>query len=402
MNEVSIPKGVYRRGDSLQVVTRKNRHNDKPLIISGAIKINDHTSLQDAVNEAKKLKELQQKTIATTGFNNSLKKKVKTVGVLCEVIDEVLKEKENMASYTNHKIYAKDIFEYFPKDIKLHDMQTQEHYDNFRIKMKKIIIARPTNNLGSYNTRSLNKRLGFLRDVFKHALKHRLLSADKLLDNSPDAIARHMGWKNEAVIETKQKNIISPQDEQDIVDEATFDGEQEFVDAFRWLLNGYGMRIEFEFQNLTIDLIKFPRGKDKKFTINFFRNKTKTWSGDLPMNEVTKEIALRYRSVAFAREDKKLFPTMNKRKLRTLFEKYSKRLQLNITPYCTKHTFITRLAENKVPIKTICKLVGISQDTAIKYYNQVSDEGMEEAMQSLENDSSKVVSMYGHNGRLQK
>ena len=55
-----------------------------------------------------------------------------------------------------------------------------------------------------------------------------------------------------------------------------------------------------------------------------------------------------------------------------------------------------------MPIKTICKLVGISQDTAIKYYNQVSDEGMEEAMQSLENYSSKVVSMYGHNRRLQK
>ena len=312
----------------------------------------------------------------------------------------MLKEKEDMASYANHKIYAKDIFEYFPRDIKLHEMQTQQHYKDFKIKMQDLILARPANNLGSYNTRSLNKRLGFLRDVFKYALSNRLLSPDKLLDNSPDAIARHMGWKNEAVIETKQKNIISPQDEQDIVDEATFDGEQEFVDAFRWLLNGYGMRIEFEFQNLTIDLIKFPRGKDRKFTINFFRNKTKTWSGDLPMNEVTKEIALRYRSVAFARADKKLFPTMTKRKLRTLFEKYSKRLQLDITPYCTKHTFITRLAENKVPIKTICKLVGISQDTALKYYNQVSDEGMEEAMQSLENDSSKVVSMFGHNRKV--
>ena len=48
-----------------------------------------------------------------------------------------------------------------------------------------------------------------------------------------------------------------------------------------------------------------------------------------------------------------------------------------------------KVRENKVPIKTISKLAGISQDTALKYYNQVSDEGMEEAMQSLENDSSK-------------
>ena len=399
---MELPKGIYQRGNSLQVLTRKRvKGQDKPLVLSSAIQIEEYTSLQEAIDEAVKLKELQRKEIATTGFNNSLKKKVRTVGILGEVIDAVLKEKENMASYVNHKMYGKDILQYFPRDIKLHDMQTQQHYKDFKVKMKELILARPNNNLGSYNTRSLNKRLGFLRDVFKYALSNRLLSADKLLDSSPEAIGRHMGWKNEAVIETKQKNIISPQDEQDIVDEATFDGEQEFVDAFRWLLNGYGMRIEFEFQKLTIDCIKFPRGKDKKFTINFFRNKTQKWSGDLPMNEVTKEIALRYRSVAFARADKKLFPTMTKRKLRTLFERYSKRLQLDITPYCTKHTFITRLAENKVPVKTISKLAGISVDTALKYYNQVSDEGMEEAMQSLENDSSKVVSMYGHNRRLQ-
>ena len=400
---MELPKGIYRRGDSLQVLTRKRvRGQDKPLVLSGAIQIEEYTSLQEAINEAVKLKELQRKEIATNGFNNTLKKKVKTVGVLGEVIQEVLKEKENMSSYCNHKIYAKDILEYFPRDIKLHEMQTQQHYKDFKTKMKELILARPNNNLGSYNTRSLNKRLGFLRDVFKYALSNRLLSATKLLDSSPDAISRHMGWKNEAVIETKQKNIISPQDEQDIVDEATFDGEQEFVDAFRWLLNGYGMRIEFEFQNLTIDLIKFPRGKDKKFTINFFRNKTQKWSGDLPMNKITQEIALRYREVAFARADKKLFPNMTKRRLRTLFDKYSNRLKLDITPYCTKHTFITRLAENKTPIKTISKIAGISADTALKYYNQVSDEGMEEAMQSLENDSSKVVSMYGHNRKVLK
>lgn len=399
---MELPKGIYQRGNSLQVLTRKRvKGQDKPLVLSGAIQIEEYTSLQEAIDEAVKLKELQRKEIATSGFNNTLKKKVRTVGILGEVIDAVLKEKEHMASYVNHKIYAKDVLQYFPRDIKLHEMQTQQHYKDFKVKMQELILARPNNNLGSFNTRSLNKRLGFLRDVFKYALSNRLLSSDKLLDSSPDAVGRHMGWKNEAVIETKQKNIISPQDEQDIVDEATFDGEQEFVDAFRWLLNGYGMRIEFEFQKLTIDLIKFPRGKDTKFTINFFRNKTKKWSGDLPMNEVTKEIALRYRSVAFARADKKLFPTMTKRKLRTLFEKYSKRLKLDITPYCTKHTFITRLAENKNPIKTISKLAGISQDTALKYYNQVTDEGMEEAMQSLENDSSKVVSMYGHNRRLQ-
>jgi hypothetical protein len=211
-----------------------------------------------------------------------------------------------------------------------------------------------------------------------------------------------MGWKNEKVIECKQKNIISPQEEQDIVDEALADGEQEFVDAFRWLLNGYGMRLDFEFQKLTIDLIKFPRGKDTKFTINFFRNKTETWSKPLPMNEVTKEIALRLRASAFARADKKLFPNMTKRKLRTLFERYSKRLGLDITPYCTKHTFISRLAEDGTPPKTISKLAGVTPETAYKHYEQASDSGMEEAMNRLSDSSSKVVSMIGHNRKLIK
>ena len=73
---------------------------------------------------------------------------------------------------------------------------------------------------------------------------------------------------------------------------------------------------------------------------------------------------------------------------------------MNVTPYCTKHTFITRLAENKTPPKTISKLAGVSVDTAMKYYNQVTDEGMEEAMTALAVNSSKVVTMFGHNRKL--
>ena len=68
---------------------------------------------------------------------------------------------------------------------------------------------------------------------------------------------------------------------------------------------------------------------------------------------------------------------MTKRKLRTLFGRYTKRLGLvgtnKITPYCTKHTFITRLAENKTPVKTISVLAGVTVETALGYYNRVTD-----------------------------
>ena len=398
---MELPKGIEKRGNSFKVVTRKRIKGEaKPLLLAGSIKLEDYDSFDEALEEAKKLKDLQVKQISTTGFNNTLKKKIRTVGILHEVVKDVLQEKEHLASYNNHVIYAKDIFEYFPRDMRLDAMQTSEHLREFKKKMKEVIIARPNNNLQSFNTRSLNKRLGFLRDIFRYAIKERLLHVDKLLDCSPASIGRDMGWKNEKVIECKQKNIISPQEEQDIVDEAVLDGEQEFVDAFRWLLNGYGMRLDFEFQKLTVDLIKFPRGKDTKFTINFFRNKTQKWSGDLPMNPVTQEIALRLRSLAFARADKKLFPNMTKRKLRTLFERYSKRLNLDITPYCTKHTFISRLAEDGTPPKTISRLAGVTPETAYKHYEQVSDEGMAKAMNRLSDSSSKVVSMFGHNRKM--
>ena len=400
---MELPKGIEKRGNSFKVVTRKRIKGEaKPLLLAGSIKLEDYDSFDEALEEAKKLKDLQVKQISTTGFNNTLKKKIRTVGILGEVMKEVCEEKLEKNSSSNHDDYAKDILQYFPRDIRLDAMQTQDHYKNFKIKMKEVILHRPNNHLGTYNSRSLNKRLGFLRECFRYGIKHRYLSVDKLLD--PAYPSGHMGWKDDATIESKNKNVITPQVEQDIVDEAIFDGEQEFVDAFRWLLNGFGMRLEFEFQKFTIDNITFPRGLDKKFTINFFRNKTKKWSGDLPMNEVTQEIALRYREKAFARADKKLFPNMTKRKLRTLFDRYTKRLGLvgdkKITPYCTKHTFVTRLAENKVPVKTISVLAGITVETALGYYNQVSDESLVEAMQSLENDSSKVVSMYGHNRKM--
>tara|TARA_A100000164_G_scaffold47072_1_gene35724 strand:+ start:774 stop:2111 length:1338 start_codon:yes stop_codon:yes gene_type:complete len=404
MTKPELRKGISQRGNSLQVVTRKRiEGQQRPLIISGSIKIAEYDTLDEAVKEAEKLKDLQEKEISTTGFNNTLKKKIRTVGILGEVMPEVIEEKEAEGKdTTNQTSYMKDILEYFPRDIRLDAMQTQDHYKNFKKKIKEVILHRVRNHKKTYNSRSLNKRLGFLRDTFRFAITNKLLHVDKLLDTG--RVSSDMGWKDDAVIESKGKNIISPQVEQEIVDEAIFDGEQEFVDAFRWLLNGYGMRLEFEFQKFTVDNITFPRGKDKKFTINFFRNKTKKWSGELPMNEVTKEIALRYRERAFARADKKLFPNMTKRKLRTLFDRYTKRLGLvgdkKITPYCTKHTFITRLAENKVPVKTISILAGITVETALGYYNQVTDEGMVEAMQSLENDSSKVVSMIGHNRKM--
>jgi len=399
----AIEKGIYDRGSSLHVITRKRIKNSKqPLILTTPIKKADYDSIEQALAEARKVKTKQLQEISSFGFDNSDKKKVRVHGLLGETIEKVSKEKEKENTSSGHEIFAKDVLTYFPSSIKLKDMQTVTHYDNFVAKMKDIILNREANNLGSVNTRTINKRLGFLRDIFRYGMKERSLDRFDLLD--PEKAHGHMGWKNLKVIQSQQKNVITPETEQQIVDEAIFDGETEFVDAFRWLLNGYGMRIEFEFQKLTIDAIKFPRGKDRSFTISFLRNKTNTWAKDLPMNKITQEIALRYREKAMKRTDRKLFPNMTKRKLRTLFEKYTKRLGLvgqnKITPYCTKHTFVTRLAENGVPVKTISKLAGITIETALNYYNQTTDEGMIKAMQTLEDDSSKVVPMYGHNRKL--
>ena len=204
-----------------------------------------------------------------------------------------------------------------------------------------------------------------------------------------------MGWTNETVVEPQHKPALTNQEVSDVIAEAMLDREVEFADAFAWLVDT-GMRHETEFRKFTIDNIDF-----KKMTICFFREKTQEWSQHINLTLRCQEIAKRYRPIAMKREDRRMFPNMTKSKVRTLFARYGKRLSLkNFTPYCTKHTFITNLSL-KVSPKIISAIAGIAVETALTYYNQVKPSEIKKAMATL-NDDSSVVSMMGHNRKVEK
>ena len=82
----------------------------------------------------------------------------------------------------------------------------------------------------------------------------------------------------------------------------------------------------------------------------------------------------------------------------------------NFTPYTTRHTFITRLAEANVNPKVTMELAGHSViETTLTYYTKSSSKILSNAIIALQNGRKKVVddnndsidnnSMIGHNSR---
>ena len=76
----------------------------------------------------------------------------------------------------------------------LDDMQTHEYYNGFVAHMRKRIIERDANHMGHVSNRTINKRLGLCRDIFRYGIAHGLLDQSKLLN--PDIRLSHMGWEN--------------------------------------------------------------------------------------------------------------------------------------------------------------------------------------------------------------
>jgi len=185
-----LPKGIYvrkgKKGDSLAVQTRKQVTDE-----NGKIKIIPHfktvpiklpknwTSVEyeekflEALEEAKKEKVLAIKHIAVHGLDADKVSRTSSVGTLGEVYDLVFKKRwENTPQEKGVKIYAKDIFAFFPRSIRMDNMQTHENYDNFIEFMEKRILERPANNHGTFKTSSTNRRLGVIRVCIAYAIEY--------------------------------------------------------------------------------------------------------------------------------------------------------------------------------------------------------------------------------------
>ena len=139
------------------------------------------------------------------------------------------------------------------------------------------------------------------------------------------------------------------------------------------------------------------------------RPKTSTWS-TIPLTTRALEVFKRRREIALKDENNRFFP-VSKSSIRHNWDKYRDlaKLDKNYTPYCTRHTFITRLVEAGENAKTVMNLAGHGAiETTLTFYTHSTNEILETAISSLEEYKDKkkskkpangLSSLIGHNSR---
>ena len=398
-----LPKGIrLREKNTIQVQSSKtvwvdgkkkvNREfQDIPIVITNKCPTYD-TALQVAIKEAMKIKINLDAYVSSSGYGKSKIRKAFGVGKLKETFDMLFEKRwSGQKQEKNVLIYATDIFNYFPNDIRLDEMQTDEHYEGFKKFVIKQIEERPMNNLSTVSNKSVNHRLGILRETFRYAIRYGLLDQEKLLN--PDKRIKDMGWTNLPVGISKRKRPLTDEEVENVYQQAVADGELEFADAFIWLVDT-GMRHKTEFDRFVVGDINYKEG-----FVKFYREKTKKWSEPIFLTDRCMAIAKARKELAFKRNGHKgrLF-TIGYSRRRTLFDRYKKRCNLpeDFKPYATRHTFITRLVEAGNPPRVVMDLAGHScLDTTNTFYAFSTDKSLKKAIKSI----NKPVSMIGHNRR---
>ncbi|ANS05760.1 integrase (XerC) [uncultured phage_Deep-GF0-KM16-C193] len=407
-----LPKGIQlsKTGTSFRVQTRKNVIRDQKKVTLKdfvAVKINYQPNMSDierrktfsaALEEAKKEKVLAITRLSQKGVGQRELKKVRAVGTLKPTYDALFTERwaeVTTGNDENIKYYAIDVFNYFPYDIRLDEMQTYEYYKGFIEHCKKAIVERKSNHMATYSTKTINVRLGLLRDIFRFAIARGLLQQEKLLN--PDIRITNMGWENLPVIAKKRKMALSSEQEKMVLDKCNEMGDHDFADALVWLCD-VGMRYKTEFLQFKIDDVNF-----KQNHVYFYRPKTNVWT-KVPLTARAKEIAERLRDRANMSEDKRMFGHFRQRQIRTYFDKYRVwcGLPKEFTPYITRHTFMTKLGKQRVVPAVIAELGGVTIETAQKYYVHSNDDMLVEAIDGLNKTSptnGKAAIGIGHNSR---
>jgi len=251
--------------------------------------------------------------------------------------------------------------------------------------------------MATYSTKTINCRLGLLRDIFRYGIARGLLQQEKLLN--PDIRITNMGWVNLPVKAKKRKMALSTEQEKMVLEKCNEMGDHEFADALVWLCD-VGMRYKTEFLKFTIDNVNF-----KKNHVNFYRPKNNRWC-IVPLTPRAREIAERLKDRANMSEDKRVFGHFRQRQIRTYFDRYREWSDMpkEFTPYITRHTFMTKLGKQKVVPAVIAELGGVTIETAQKYYVHANDDMLIEAISELNktspaNSKDKEAVGIGHNSR---
>lgn len=297
----------------------------------------------------------------------------------------------------SNKAFFEDLKEFFGYDKRLSDF-TEEDIDGFKSWVAKKIAEREKNMRGTVSNNSINKRLGVLRSIFKFALKKRLLENEQLIN--PDKRVKNMGIEDLPRNASLRKPAFTEVEQEQFLQIIKKCGDQEWYDMFAWAFDT-GMRHLGELDSFTIDNIDWGRK-----TITFWRPKTKKWSVEMPLTIRCQEIYKRRLKIAQARKDRKVFPSSASSR-RHHWDKYITMCNFNkqFTPYTTRHTYCTRLAEAGTSPAVVMELAGHSViETTMTYYTNASDKLLQEAINGLQNTRVEFKdetddSMIGHNSR---
>lgn len=402
------PRGIRLRDNSLEIQSSKTVFVDGekkvqrefsyvPVKLGVDGQMNQELFMQ-ALTEAIKVKTNLDAYVSSSGYGKNKVRKGFTVGKVKETVDALFAKRwAGTSQERNVKIYTKDILNFFPHDARLDDINTEEQRDLFIQFCKDEVYNRPMNNMNSVSNKSINVRLGIMRAVMAYAIKEGLLDKTKVIDQTRN----DFGWTNLPQQATKKKQPLTEAEIQEVYNEAIADGELEFADAFVFLCDT-GMRHQGEFFKFNIKNANF-----KSRTMQFWREKTNSWSIHIPMTDRVFDILKKRREQAL-RNGGKVFDITQSR-IRTLCKRYKERCDLpeHFTPYATRHTFITRLVEANNPPNVVRDLAGHSCiETTLTFYAYTSDKLIKNAIQSINNvgdanndskGSEIASSMIGHN-----
>ena len=409
----NCPQGItLHRNDKSLYVKQSKMVNGKPTTLTKVLNMgitkamtdaDMKTAFEETLVNALAVKRQFTQQLSNPNFTSFHKPQSVGVGTLGSVFDMMFKSQWGLASKKQQylvKHFFNDLKEYFGYDKSL-SYWTEEMIDEFKTFVAKKIAEREKNMTGTVSNNSINKRLGVLRSIKKYALKKRLLSNDQLIN--PDPRIKNMGICDLPRGETKRKPALAEFEQEQMLALMLKCNDQFWYDNWAWAFDS-GMRHEGELDNFTIDNIDFGRK-----TVTFWRSKTKGYSVEMHLTPRMLEIAKRRLKDAKARTDRKVFPTSATQR-RCNWDKYIRMCNFNkhFTPYTTRHTFITRLAEKNVNPKVTMELAGHSViETTLTYYTKSSSQVLYNAMLALTNgrddsnnaEEDTLNSMSGHNSR---
>lgn len=398
--QTRLPRGIRLSRNSLLVdVSKKVLHNGQEKIIRksksvllGLENVLDNTKakqlFESSLENALRLQAIMHREIAQSGYAEvAATSKIAdgSIGAIWVRFFPKVLEKMSPQNQSNVTIFYNDVVEYFTAAKPLMSI-TEDDVEGFKTWLKEKITNRFKNNIGSCSNGSINKRLGVIRELMRCAIKNKYLLIDECIDPSK----KNLGVEDLSRSARQQKPALTLAEQSNFISVIRSYGDDDFANMMEFAFET-GMRHSTELMTFTIENVNFKRN-----TICFWRNKTKSWSIEMPLTKRAYEILYNYREVAFARPDKKIFPC-SKTYIRNKWNKFKglAKLPKNVTPYVTRGSFITRLVESGLDPRTVMKFAGHTCiETTLSFYVNPTNQHLQNAVSVLDkqrDDSLQII-----------